>query len=84
MPQLKSSITLPPEERKLVERLRKRTRAKSNVEVVRQGLRLLESSLDRKELRARFQMASELIRKTSQEDFAELDALSGEGLGDED
>jgi Arc/MetJ-type ribon-helix-helix transcriptional regulator len=40
----KSSITLPPDELKLVVSLQARLKAKSKVEVVRRGLRLLQET----------------------------------------
>jgi hypothetical protein len=79
----KSSVTLPIEEIKRIEKLKKRLAAKSNVEVVRQGLRLLESSLDREELRAQFKLASQRVVATSGDEMRELDALSHESLDDE-
>src|SRR3972149_10166317 len=47
----KSSVTLPPEELRLVIDLQRRLRAKSKVEVVRRGLRLLRDVTDREALR---------------------------------
>jgi len=46
----KSSITLPPEELKLVVSLQARLKAKSKVEIVRRGLRLLQEATDRESL----------------------------------
>ena len=80
----KSSITLPPDELKLVTRLRKLTSAKSNVEVVRRGLRLLEKSMSREELRNRFITASEKVSLISKEERQILDKLNSEGLENED
>ena len=76
----KSSITLPEEELELVERLQKSLKLKTKVEVVRQGLRLLEEHTDRKELRKAYAEASEQIKLSLQEELRELDHLSGEGI----
>jgi hypothetical protein len=43
----KSSITLPPEELRLVSTLQVKLKAKSKVEVVRRGLRLLSDITER-------------------------------------
>jgi len=82
-PNAKSSITLPPHELALVEGLKKRLRAKSKVEVVRRGLLLLRDSVDREALRAKYAEASRKVRRSNAKEASELDALSGEGLGDE-
>ena len=50
----KSSITLPAAEFRLVKALRTRLRAKSNVEVVRRGLRLLAETTGRAALKAAY------------------------------
>ena len=47
----KSSIMLPTDELRLVQKLKARLRLKSNVDVVRTGLRLLKERTDREELR---------------------------------
>lgn len=47
----KSSITLPPEELRLVLALQAKLKAKSKVEVVRRGLRLLRDATERDVLR---------------------------------
>ena len=78
----KSSITLPPEELKLVLRLQARLKAKSKVEVVRRGLRLLQEVTDREMLREAYRRASLATRPSLQEDLDDLDALTSEGLGD--
>lgn len=46
----KSSITLPPSELALVNDLMKKLKAKSKVDVIRQGLQLLKQNTDRAEL----------------------------------
>ena len=79
----KSSITLPASEVAIVKKLMKKLKAKSQVEVVRRGLLLLQDSLDAESLREQFKTASDLVRVTSAKDLAELDHLSGEGLADD-
>lgn len=79
-PNTKSSITLPPEELELVLELKGRLKAKSNVEVVRRGLRLLKETTDRQSLREAYRRASLATRETAAKELAELDHLSSEGL----
>jgi Arc/MetJ-type ribon-helix-helix transcriptional regulator len=76
----KSSVTLPPEELALVQTLKDRLRLKSNVEVVRRGLRLLKETTDRAALRDAYRKASAAVRTANSSDLAELDRLSNEGL----
>lgn len=76
----KSSVTLPPEEFELVTKLKRRLGAKSNVEVVRRGLRLLQETTDRAELRESYRRASVAVRGKNAAEMAELDGLSDEGL----
>lgn len=76
----KSSITLPAEEFKQVERLRKTIGAKSNVEVIRKGIRLLSEQTDRELLRAAFQDAAKKTRDVAKSELKELNALTDEGL----
>lgn len=76
----KSSFSLSKEEIPLVIRLKKKLRLKSNTEVVRRALQLLESHVERTALRTRFQEASSLVRKANAEDYEELDLLAEEGL----
>lgn len=80
---VKSSITLPPEELELVIALQARLRAKSKVEVVRRGLRLLRDVTDRETLREAYRRASLATRESTAAEVAELDHLSGEGLDQE-
>ena len=80
----KSSITLPRAELELVNRLAKRLGAKSKVEVVRQGLRLLSETTERAALRKSFASAARKVRASTLVEVAELDRLSNEGLDDED
>ena len=76
----KSSITLPPREFQVVKSLRARLKLKSNVEVVRTGLRLLQESTEREALKIAFREASAATRKTLLEEMRELDHLASEGL----
>ncbi len=76
----KSSITLPPEELRLVVDLQVKLKAKSKVEVVRRGLRLLRDVTERESLRKAYRSASQATRASLTEEIAELDHLSGEGL----
>ena len=79
----KSSITLPPQELKLVTALQRQLRAKSKVEVVRRGLRLLRDATDRERLREAYRNASLATRASTMAELAELDSLTAEGLDDE-
>jgi len=76
----KSSITLPAEEFKQVESLRKTLKAKSNVEVIRRGLTLLSEQTHRQKLRAAYQNASAQTRVSTIQELKELHALTDEGL----
>jgi len=76
----KSSITLPPEELKLVVKLQAKLKAKSKVEVVRRGLRLLAESTDRESLRDAYRHASLATRASLSSELRELDHLASEGL----
>lgn len=78
----KSSITLPPEELRMVLALQSRLRAKSKVEVVRRGLRLLRDVTEREALRAAYRRASLATRKSLESEIRELDHLSAEGLAE--
>ncbi len=78
----KSSITLPPEELRVVLALQARLKAKSKVEVVRRGLRLLRDATEREALRAAYRRASRATRASLTSELAELDHLAGEGLGE--
>jgi hypothetical protein len=79
----KSSITLPKEELALVEQLKVKLKAKSKVEIVRRGLKLLQEQTDRDSLRNAYREASEITRKDLEGELKELDHLSDEGLDDE-
>lgn len=76
----KSSITLPPEELALVLELKAQLHAKSNVEVVRRGLRLLKEVTDREALRRAYKRDSLAVRQSIEEEITELDSLASEGL----
>ena len=76
----KSSITLPAEEVRVVEQLRKRLRVHTKVEVIRRALRLLQETTDRAALRRAFQEASIACRESTRKEIEELDALTSEGL----
>jgi Arc/MetJ-type ribon-helix-helix transcriptional regulator len=77
----KSSITLPPDELQLVKKLKTRLRLKSNVDVVRTGLRLLKEQTDREELRQAYRQASRATRRTNAAEAQALDeVLVAEGL----
>ena len=76
----KSSITLPPAEVRLVQALKVRLKLKSNVEVVRRGLRLLHETTERRALRDAYRAASRATRESLVREIEELDHLTGEGL----
>ena len=76
----KSSITLPAEELRLVTRLKVRLGLKTNVEVVRKGLRLLREVTDREALRVGYRQASRATKRVTREELDELDHLGNEGL----
>jgi hypothetical protein len=77
---VKSSITLPPEEVRLVRSLKARLKLKSNVEVVRRGLHLLRETTERRALRDAYRAASRATRESLARELEELDHLSSEGL----
>lgn len=76
----KSSITLPAAELRLVRSLKAKLKVRTNVEVVRRGLRLLQETTDRAELREAYRRASKAVRGVAREEMTELDRLSDEGL----
>jgi hypothetical protein len=78
----KSSITLPPEEFELVLELKAATNAKSNVEVVRRGLRLLQEVTSRESLRQAYRRDSAAVRESFEKEIGELDSLVAQGLED--
>jgi Arc/MetJ-type ribon-helix-helix transcriptional regulator len=78
----KSSITLPPDELRMVVSLQARLKAKSKVEVVRRGLRLLRDVTEREAVREAYRRASLATRPSLAKELLELDHLAGEGLPD--
>ncbi len=76
----KSSITLPPEELRMVLALQAKLRAKSKVEVVRRGLRLLRDATERDTLREAYRQASGATRASLSDELREFDHLAAEGL----
>jgi Arc/MetJ-type ribon-helix-helix transcriptional regulator len=76
----KSSITLPPEELRVVLDLQAKRGARSKVEVVRRGLRLLRDATEREALREAYRRASRATRASLTHEIQELDHLSVEGL----
>jgi Arc/MetJ-type ribon-helix-helix transcriptional regulator len=78
----KSSITLPPEELRMVLALQAKLKAKSKVEVVRRGLRLLRDATEREALREAYRNASRATRASLSSELSELDQLAGEGLSE--
>jgi len=76
----KSSITLPPNELKLVVALQAKLKAKSKVDVVRRGLRLLQETTDREALREAYRRASRATRRSLSRELKELAPLVGEGV----
>jgi Arc/MetJ-type ribon-helix-helix transcriptional regulator len=76
----KSSITLPAEELRLVRSLKSRLKLRSNVEVVRRGLRLLKDSIDRQALKEAYRQASAATRASTRAEIKALDHLTAEGL----
>ena len=78
----KSSFTLAPAEHAQVLRLKRMLKARSNAEVIRRSLAMLEESLSRDELRRQFREAAERVRASTREVIEEWDPLVGEGLED--
>ena len=76
----KSSITLPPEELRIVLALQARLKARSKVEVVRRGLQLLRDVTERESLREAYRRASRATRASLSRELGELDHLAAEGL----
>lgn len=76
----KSSVTLPPEELELVQSLKARLKLKSNVEVIRRGLRLLQETTERRVLKESYRAASQATRRSTAEALRDLDHLTAEGL----
>jgi predicted RNA-binding protein len=78
----KSSFTLAPAEHARVKRLRRLLKARSNAEVIRQSLKLLEESLTREELRRQFVEAAARVKSSTVKEMRELDGVIADGLGD--
>ncbi len=76
----KSSITLPAQEFRLVKSLKARLRLRSNVEVVRKGLLLLQQTTDRAALKEAYRKASLATRAATRAELRALDHLASEGL----
>ncbi len=76
----KSSFTLPPAEHARVLRLKRVLGARSNTDVIRRSLQILEETVSREALRARFRDAAKKVRRTTAEEVRDLDAVVGDGL----
>ncbi len=76
----KSSITLPNKELELVEELMATLQAKTKVEVIRRGLKLLKQSTDRNALKQAYATAAQAVATSANEELQALDHLSGEGI----
>jgi len=78
----KSSFTLGPAEHAQVKRLRRMLKARSNAEVIRRSLKILEESLAREELRRQFRDAAARVRSSTPLELEELDGVVADGLDD--
>jgi hypothetical protein len=78
----KSSFTLGAAEHAQVRRLRKMLNARSNTEVIRRSLKVLEEQLSREELRRQFREASARVRSSTVKELRELEPLTNDGLDD--
>jgi hypothetical protein len=78
----KWSVTLSAPEHAQVLRLRRLLKVRSNTEVIRRSLKLLEQAVTREELRRQFREASARVRFSTLETMRGLDELAGEGLED--
>jgi hypothetical protein len=78
----KSSFTLSAAEHAQVRRLRKMLNARSNTEVIRRSLKVLEEQLSREELRRQFREASAKLRSSTAKELRELEPLTNDGLED--
>jgi hypothetical protein len=78
----KSSFTLGAKEHAQVRRLKRLLKARSNTEVIRRSLKLLEETVSREELRRQFREAAARVKFSSEEATQELDPLVGESLED--
>ncbi len=66
-----------------MKRLKRMLRARSNTEVIRRSLTLLEESLSREALRAQFREAVERVRQSTPEEIKDLEGVVADGLDDE-
>ena len=66
----------------MVVSLQARLKAKSKVEVVRRGLRLLRDVTEREALRDAYRRASLATRASLSQELRELDHLAAEGLSE--
>ncbi|PYQ20090.1 MAG: hypothetical protein DMF79_11205 [Acidobacteria bacterium] len=71
---------MPPEELRIVLALQAKLKAKSKVEVVRRGLRLLREVTEREALREAYRKASRATRASLSREVSDLDHLADEGL----
>jgi hypothetical protein len=78
----KSSITLPPEELRIVLALQAKLRTRSRVEVVRRSPRLLRDVTEREALREAYRRASRATRRSLTRELRELDHLAADGLSE--
>lgn len=62
--------------------LQAKLKAKSKVDVVRQGLRLLRDATEREALRQAYRQASRATRASLARELRELDHLAAEGLSE--
>ena len=76
----KSSFTLSAAEHAQVRRLRRMLNARSNTEVIRRSLKVLEEQLSREELRRQFREASAKLRSSTAQELRELEPLMNDGL----
>ncbi len=79
-PNAKSSVTIPREDLDLVQSLQARLKLKSNVEVIRRGLRLLQEPTERRVLKEAYRAASQATRRSTTEALRDLDHLTAEGV----
>ncbi len=66
-----------------MKRLKRMLKARSNTEVIRPSLTLLEESLNREALRAQFREAVERVRQSTPEEIKDLEGVVADGLDDE-
>jgi hypothetical protein len=78
----KSSFTLAPAEHAQTRRLRRLFKARSNTEVIRHSLTLLEESVSREQLRRQFREVSARVRSSTLEAIRDFDPLVSDGLDD--